>query len=277
MRDLTPCPICGNNSSYKFNINNYSLYACGKCGHQFFYPLPNETKQFYEDYSYFFDGQKTVKNIRRDEDLPQYKTYLDRIKRVRNLAEFESFRLLDVGCGSGLFVRMCLSNHIHALGIDISYKGINVARSFGTHCFAQDFVADFDGKPHFDVITMFDLIEHVPNPAKFIHMAYSLLKSGGILFITTPRSDSIMCKIFKKKWHLYTPPRHLHLFSRNSLELLFVKNSFKDTKVFMTGQYTNIYYMLSKMLVVYGLEKYQNSVLLAFSFMKKININVNLY
>src|SRR5262249_25125436 len=74
----------------------------------------------------------------------------------------------------------------------------------------------------FDVITMWDLLEHVPDPISFLREAASLLKAGGLLFAKVPNLDSMQARVFRSRWPLLLP-EHLNYFNAGSLQVCGAK------------------------------------------------------
>jgi SAM-dependent methyltransferase len=131
-------------------------------------------------------------------------------KRVRRR------RLLDVGCGIGHLVRTASRRGWDAQGIDLAEDAIAVATAHGVSCRRADFFGEeFDGQ-RFDVIVMSELIEHVPEPVRFLRRARDLLSEDGILYLTTPNFDCLTRRVRGGSW---TPihPEHLSYFSRRTL------------------------------------------------------------
>jgi len=133
-------------------------------------------------------------------------------------------RVLDVGCGQGQFVRRANELGWSARGIDLSQPAVEIAQSLGIPALHSDFFSDaWDGE-RFDLITMFEFIEHVPAPGSFIRRAYQLLNPSGLLFVTTPNWACIDRRLAGAHWepihreHLsyFEPQRLLRLIRANS-------------------------------------------------------------
>jgi SAM-dependent methyltransferase len=142
-------------------------------------------------------------------------------KRQRELLDWlgtrtSGRRLLDVGCGEGQLVCTASEAGWDALGIDLAKGAITIAQSFGVRCLEEDFFApSLDGE-RFDVITMTELIEHVPSPGRFLRRAGDLLNPGGLLYITTPNFASLARRIMGGAWHPIHP-EHLSYFTPDVL------------------------------------------------------------
>jgi 2-polyprenyl-3-methyl-5-hydroxy-6-metoxy-1,4-benzoquinol methylase len=126
-------------------------------------------------------------------------------------------RLLDVGAGSGKLVRGLRSNGVAA-------EGLEPSRALFDHFLAGDaaftcaMLAEHrsSGTARFDVVTAFDVIEHVAEPNAFLADVANVLKPGGVFFASTPNVGSLTARVFGARWHFYYP-YHLSYFSPATL------------------------------------------------------------
>lgn len=136
------------------------------------------------------------------------------------LAEFSKKvlgrRLLDVGCGVGHFVQTANESGWQAEGIDLAEGAIDLAAQRELPCRRQDFFSSSLDDLQFDVITMWEFIEHVPSPGRFIARAEELLSPGGIIYLTTPNVHSVTRRLSSQHWPVFHP-EHLSYFSPESL------------------------------------------------------------
>jgi SAM-dependent methyltransferase len=134
-------------------------------------------------------------------------------------------RVLDVGCASGLFLRCALDAGWHVEGIEPCEPLAEKAReNLGAEARVHSSILQEARLPEasFDVVTLWDVLEHVPNPVAFLGFAGSLLKSGGYLFANVPDIDSIQARVFGRRWPLLLP-EHLNYFNSGSLRLCGTK------------------------------------------------------
>lgn len=126
-------------------------------------------------------------------------------------------RLLDVGFGSGAFLKIASEMGWHAEGIDFDPKAVEVARARGLNvsCASADELAAQEH--HYDVITISHVIEHVHAPMALLRNLYRILKPGGLLWLDTPNLSSYGARRFGPDWRGLEPPRHLALFTPQSL------------------------------------------------------------
>jgi SAM-dependent methyltransferase len=129
--------------------------------------------------------------------------------------------LLDLGCGSGSFLEFMKSESWKLFGIEMSAEG---ARAAERRSGAQVFVGDILDAPFsvesFDVITCFDVLEHLYDPRRVMSRISEWLKPGGMFYVLVPNIDSAEARVFGSYWHGLELPRHLFHYSPGSLKLL---------------------------------------------------------
>jgi SAM-dependent methyltransferase len=140
-------------------------------------------------------------------------------------------RLLDVGCGNGLFLKRMSDLGWIAQGVETDTRSARVAReTYGFEVYGgtlQDagFPAD-----SFDAITMSHVIEHLRDPLLVLAECRRILKPGGVLVVTTPNYKCLGHRCFGRRWLGLDPPRHLYVFSRKSLDLMANRTGFSRPK-----------------------------------------------
>jgi 2-polyprenyl-3-methyl-5-hydroxy-6-metoxy-1,4-benzoquinol methylase len=141
-------------------------------------------------------------------------------------------RLLDVGCGNGAFLKIARSIGWEAEGLDLDEGAVAVARAEGLRIGVGCIATLADREPaSFDAITVNHVIEHVYDPRRDLVAAFRLLKPGGTLFLETPNIDARGAKLFGIHWRGMEPPRHLVLFTLESLTRLLEDIGFSDIRV----------------------------------------------
>jgi SAM-dependent methyltransferase len=130
-------------------------------------------------------------------------------------------RLLDVGCASGLFLRTAADQGWNVIGVEpstaLSALASNNLKDRGVVVAATLQNANLEEKS-FDAVTLWDVLEHVPNPLEFLDACARLLKPDGFLFVNVPDLDSIQARLLGTRWPLLLP-EHLNYFCRKSLTL----------------------------------------------------------
>lgn len=151
------------------------------------------------------------------------KAQLELVKKFKT-----GVRLLDVGCGEGFFL-------FHASRCGYVTKGVELSQGAAAHA-QRNFGLDIDVGPfedltfpanHFDVITMWQVLEHLPYPSTVLREAYRILSPGGMLVVTTPDIESPLARIFGKKWWNIRM-LHVNQFSAKTLRSMLENAGFKN-------------------------------------------------
>jgi 2-polyprenyl-3-methyl-5-hydroxy-6-metoxy-1,4-benzoquinol methylase len=181
------------------------------------FPAPEHLENYYksEDYISHTDSSKTffdkVYKIVRNYTLKQKCSLL-------NLFHTEAKTVLDVGAGTGDFLKVCKSNNWKVLGIEPSIDARNIAKKKGIHL--KDNLADITSQ-RFDVITLWHVLEHVEDLKDTIKTLNCLLKPEGRIVIAVPNFKSSDAKFYKEHWAAFDVPRHLWHFSQVAIHKLF--------------------------------------------------------
>ena len=129
--------------------------------------------------------------------------------------------LLDYGCGTGDFLKTAHQNGWHVSGIEPNEDARLIANK-KTNQAVLDLSQIKTFKPQsFDVITLWHVLEHIPNLQEQILVLKSLLKPNGVLIIAVPNYNSYDAKHYQQFWAAYDVPRHLWHFSQTSISNLF--------------------------------------------------------
>lgn len=176
-----------------------------------------------------------------------------------------SGRLLDVGCGEGYFLEY-VERHYDVYGVDVSEYCIREARhrtnraklSIGSITYM-----DYEDES-FDVITCFDVLEHLENPEMAIQECRRVLKSGGVLVTRVPNTSSLGCKCKKEEWFGYRDTTHASLLSNEEWFEVLQKSNFKILNVFYDGMWDTPYSKYIPRLIQDCLIKFPSLILFLF-------------
>jgi len=221
----TNCLIC--NSTNLLIYKGYEkvhLCKCGACGFVFSKKIPSKEviEKYYENYGLGdFISPITIK---------RYHEILD---------EFESFRktnrILDVGCGTGYFLNEAKKRGWEVYGTEISQKSVDICSKKGI-IMKKGFLNAVDFEPNsFDIILSIEVIEHINNPQEEISNFYTILRKGGLVYVTTPNFNSLLRLKLKAAYNVITFPEHLSYYTPNSLKKLFKLKGFKTHQIKTTG------------------------------------------
>lgn len=270
------CNICESltiDSYLKKDI--WEIVRCKNCGFVFVKNIPSDEdlKNIYTDI-FFKDGQKSpIGGL----DFDNNPTYLNARKRLEviNKMGHEKGRLLDIGCATGIFLKTA-SSFYDCTGLDISRYAIEFAvNNYGVNAVCGTiFDVDF-GSQLFDMITMWDVIEHVRDPNKYVEKVSRLIQPNGLLVLSTGNVESLMFKLQKKNWHLLIPPLHLFYFSPKTIRKLLECHGFRIINISHQGQYTNVGYIFAKLKRLHSKNKL---ISLADTIIESLRLNrLNIY
>ncbi|GAB2548021.1 class I SAM-dependent methyltransferase [Spirosoma aerophilum] len=138
-------------------------------------------------------------------------------------------KILDVGCGTGAFLESCRKGGWSVTGMEPDPDARAIAKERLKAEIKPDLKALTGAEP-FDIISLWHVLEHIPNLSETINQLRDLLTGQGTLLIAVPNSDSYDAQLFKEYWAAYDVPRHLHHFTPSTIESLFNKLGFKLVK-----------------------------------------------
>ena len=154
----------------------------------------------------------------------------------------EAGKLLDVGCGPGFFLAYA-ERYYDAHGIDSSEYAIRKAKQRTKAKLSVGDATDLDYKnDYFDIVTCFDLLEHLPNPELALQEFYRVLKNEGILIIRVPNTSSLGARRKKEEWFGRRDKTHTSLLSSEEWLDLLKDNSFEIMEVFHDGLWDTPYF-----------------------------------
>lgn len=150
--------------------------------------------------------------------------------KLINSFDSESKNLLDIGCGTGDFLEKALKDNWTSIGIEPDEQARKIANSKTNNAVYETAHLNKLQANSFDVITLWHVLEHLPNLEMHTAVFKSLLKPNGTLVIAVPNFKSFDAEYYKTFWAAYDVPRHLWHFSRTAIEGLFKTKSLKLMK-----------------------------------------------
>lgn len=154
-----------------------------------------------------------------------------RVRDVSRLLQGLPGRVLDVGCGKGLFLAGLRDQGWQAVGVEMSEASGKHARSLDLEVLSKPLEHCGFSQDTFDVVTLFHSLEHMPNPVQTLRLIHDILRPGGYLVVEVPNAGSWYARAFKGDWFHCDVPRHLFHFSRETLTKAVEFTGFKINKL----------------------------------------------
>lgn len=234
MMETAVCNLCGQDETrlvYQVQDNNYgcpgtfSLVQCVRCGLVYLNPRPaaSEISAFYpvEQYHPF-------RAIHEGSTAVPAPLHTQRAHRLT--AHMGPGHMLDVGCGSGLFLLAMQQQGWRVMGLEPNAA----AAQFGRDALHLDVrtgdIFSLDTAV-FDLITFWDVLEHTHSPLAVLQHAHQLLKPGGFLALNVPNWGSLERRLFRERWIALDAPRHLYHFTPQSLAAMLAVCGFEPERM----------------------------------------------
>jgi len=181
-------------------------------------PKDEHLGAYYESKNYISHSDAKKSLFDRLYQLVRNYTLRQKIKLI-NSFETNDKRVLDIGAGTGDFLMTCQKQGWKIEGVEPNEKANDIASLKLASSLKQN-IRDLDGQ-QYDVVTMWHVLEHVPNLMSYISQLKSLLKPEGTLIVAVPNHQSFDAEYYGRFWAAYDVPRHLWHFSQKSVEDLF--------------------------------------------------------
>lgn len=162
------------------------------------------------------------------------------IERVLAMTQDPPLSWLDVGFGDAALLLTAKEYGLNAVGIDIRQENVAAARALGLEAYQADIVHFKSVSAGlFDVVSLCDVLEHVPFPAKALGVAHALMTTGGILCVATPNRDTTVWRLLDQAQAnpYWSEIEHYHCFSREGLYALLRNNGFEPVKYGISERY----------------------------------------
>lgn len=224
------CDLCGRDDpAHLLTKNGYRIVRCRGCALVFVSPRPRMAAlTALYDADTFYEHQ-----VERAAD-ESWRPVAEQRAALINELHPQRGTLLDVGCSAGWFMGVAQDAGWKVVGFDVAHGAVAHARSRGFD--ARLATLDHHDVPpdSFDVITMFDSIEHMPSPTSALRAAHRLLRDDGIVMITTPNVDGLLPKLTYQllarpfgAWDHPGPPGHIYQFSGKTLAQALERTGFE--------------------------------------------------
>lgn len=256
------CLLCGENQNRKlFDKKGVGFLLCLKCG-LVFLEKKVTSSNLYEDIYFNIDYDKG--QVIGYRDYLADKAIFDKYFATR-LDMIESYqkpgRILDIGCAFGFFLALAKKRGWQVYGVEPAKKPALFARRKYRLNILNDPVEKVSfGKESFDVVALFQTIEHLADPISVLKKIKQWLKKDGLIVISTPNQRSYLARLMGKYWFEYKPDEHFFYFSPETLTRLLLKTGFKNPIYKRDSFPFSIKYISERILYYLGLDNVKKLV-----------------
>jgi len=247
-----------------------ALAKCNVCGHLQTNPRL-EMENVLSGYESGVDPAHTGQDKFREKS---FKRTIGKLNTLEQMRATSNAMVLDIGCASGAFLNSIKKHY--------SWDGIGVEPStwmceFGIVEYNLDlrsgyFTADMFSAQEFDLVTLWDVIEHIPDPNQVLADVAEVMKNNGLMIINVPNSNSYAARLLGKKWP-YLLAVHIHYFTTESIEQILEKHGFVVIETHPYFQTLGLGYLTHRFVRILGFDISRNNW---FSWLDKISFKYNM-
>lgn len=232
------CPLCQSQDVRELFVKESVPYcACRACKLRFALPAINPNfhalNEFEPAYIQYLEDH-----------IADRKNYTSLLQWMGRFADLKAGKVLDIGCGTGKWVRFLRRAGLDAAGIEPAkalYDQYLATEPCYRNTSAETLVANGEGG--YPVITSLDVLEHVQQPGPFLQSLAKLVAPGGKVFMSTPDVGSLPAKVCGRYWHFYER-YHLSYFTRKTFTRLAEQSGFRVINWGHRGKYFPVGYIL---------------------------------
>ncbi|MBI2443490.1 MAG: class I SAM-dependent methyltransferase [Candidatus Levybacteria bacterium] len=287
---IVPCPLCRENS--------YKILFPSTLSEKDFDPgvIKQNLKNSLDDYTkhgqivrcrncslVYVNPRENLKNLLKgyeDVEDPEY-IETEKYRKIilsEHLRELERWKhkgkLLDVGCFAGYFLTLAKDHGWSPFGIEPSSWAVRIAKKNGARLLGKDIETTTLPKNYFDVITLWDVIEHLANPSDILEKLSHSMKRGGVIALGTPNVDSLFAKVLGEKCPFFIR-MHLILFSPKTLRRLLEKHGFSVLSCTAYGRVFPLSYILERMQIKHNVLTSLKKIILSIPLIGDIPIRID--
>jgi cyclopropane fatty-acyl-phospholipid synthase-like methyltransferase len=226
---MTQCPLCRAEARCRFGLGHTTVWECASriCG-LFFADPQLDDRSLADAYASHYYPSNEDGNAAVYENTPEAILRQTFNKAEAELGPLAGKNLLDFGCGVGGLCKVAGEYGVPAMGIEPDASARKKAcKSGGLRAYASlGSLREAQPDTKFDIVTMWDVIEHLREPWKVLKDLSDLLQPDGWLLLSTPNAACLRARVERERWENMVNPTHFYYFTRKSLEAVFSRAGF---------------------------------------------------
>ncbi|MBL7932104.1 MAG: class I SAM-dependent methyltransferase [Bacteroidia bacterium] len=234
------CPVCKQTDfkpfitckDYTVSKENFQIASCTSCGFKFTNPIPDISKlgDYYKSEDYISHSNTKQGIISKLYHAVRNYTLKGKLKLISEYVSRGT--LLDYGCGTGMFLKVCQDAGWKVQGMEPDAGARRIASEMKVKTYAdKSELAPVLGERSVDIITLWHVLEHVTDLEDTLTFFKSRLSKNGALMIAVPNHNSFDAKHYKEFWAAYDVPRHLYHFEPKTISKLLAQHGFVLEKI----------------------------------------------
>jgi SAM-dependent methyltransferase len=236
-----PCPVCGSApAETRYTIGGFRIVACRSCGMIYVNPRIRNEELFALYKNGYFDhgGESGYEDYELIAPL-RIKTFGKWYHICKQYLPPDFSAALDIGCAAGYFLDLLIKEGWrHAEGIELDSRMIAGLRRRSLTV-ADAPLEQFVPSKRYHLITLFDVLEHLPDINDDFAKLHSMLDDKGIIALVTPNFASMQRKVFGRRWFQFKPREHIYYFTPQTLRRLAGKHGFEIVRLSNSGQFAD--------------------------------------
>lgn len=230
-----------------FVKQGFNIVKCRNCSFVYVNPRISDEQlgkiyqqNYFANKDYGYSGYAQEKLLR----VKNFERWLGDSKAF--IKDDSSIKALDIGCAAGYCLEVMQGKGWQVEGLELDEKmceDLN-AKGFNVHL---KLLEHFETDQKYTVITLFDVIEHIPDVDAAFQQLHKITNDDGIVVMVTPDHNSLQRKIMGRRWFQYKPIEHIQYFTKESITTFAERNNFEAVCISNCGQYADIDFLINRL------------------------------
>lgn len=231
---INHCPVCKETDFTNYLIckdhavsqESFAIVICKNCSFKFTTPRPSKDNlvKYYDSPAYISHTSTGNNPINLAYKVARFFTLKNKLRIVHSFSN--KGKIMDMGCGTGDFLKVCRENRWEVTGVEPNEKARQSAEKKLSNTILKD-IFEVQQPDGFDAITLWHVLEHVEELSETLQQLRKLLRKNGQIFVAVPNANAYDAKIYKEHWAAYDVPRHLYHFDQKSIKYLMNDHKLK--------------------------------------------------